>query len=72
MVEVRDAQDVVLEDLMVGAHDAGPMNNSIDIQQVGSTRPSRVTYDGVYVFGMYQKAPLRKGFRFTDWEKAIP
>lgn len=66
MVEVRDAQDVVLEDLMVGAHDAGSMNNSIDIHQVGSTRPSRVTYDGIYVYGMYQKAPLRKGLRFTN------
>lgn len=66
MVEVRDAQDVVLEDLMVGAHDAAPMNNGIDIHQVGSTRSSRVTYDGIYVFGMYQKAPLRKGLCFTN------
>ncbi|HEY5913653.1 MAG TPA: glycosyl hydrolase family 28-related protein [Verrucomicrobiae bacterium] len=65
MVEVRDAQNVVLEDLMVGAHDAGSMNNGADIHQVGSTRGSRVTYDGVYVFGMYQKQPRRKGFLFT-------
>jgi hypothetical protein len=66
MVEVRDPQRVTLEDLMLGAHDAGTMNNSIDIHQVGSTKPSHMTYDGVYVFGMYQKAPLRKGLRFTS------
>ncbi len=65
IAEVRDAQDVVLEDLMIGAHDAGAMNNSTDIHQVGTARPSRVTYDGVYVFGMYQKQPLRKGLLFT-------
>ena len=57
MVEVRDPQRVTLEDLMVGAHDAGTMNNSIDIHQLGSGRVSHMTYDGVYVFGMYQKAP---------------
>ncbi|MFO1498844.1 MAG: glycosyl hydrolase family 28-related protein [Verrucomicrobiota bacterium] len=66
MVEVRDADRVVLENLMVGAHDAGPMNNGIDIHQLGSGGASHVTYDGVYVFGMYQKAPLRQGLRFTN------
>lgn len=66
MTEVRDPQQVTLEELMIGAHDAGAMNNSIDIQQLGSAKPSHMTYDGVYVFGMYQKAPLRKGLRFTN------
>ncbi len=66
MVEVRDPQRVTLEDLMIGAHDAGAMNNGIDIQQRGSANGSHMTYDGVYVFGMYQKAPLRKGLRFSN------
>jgi hypothetical protein len=65
MIEVSDPQRVTLEDLMIGAHDAGAMNNGIDIHQRGSDRASRMTYDGVYVFGMYQKAPRRKGLRFT-------
>ena len=65
MIEVRDPQRITLEDLMVGPHDAGAMNNSIDIHQLGSTNASHMRYDGVYVFGMYQKAPLRKGLRFT-------
>lgn len=65
MAEVRDPQHVTLEDLMIGAHDAGAMKNSIDVHQLGSGGASHMTYDGVYVFGMYQKAPLRKGLRFT-------
>jgi Pectate lyase superfamily protein len=66
MIEVCDPQHVTLEDLMVGAHDAGAMNNGVDIHQLGSANATRMTYDGVYVFGMYQKGPLRKGLLFTD------
>ena len=66
IVEVRDPRHVILEDIMVGAHDAGVMDNGIDIHQFGSAHPSHMTYDGVYVFGMYQKAPLRKGLRFSN------
>jgi hypothetical protein len=69
MVEVSDPQRVTLEDLMIGAHDAGAMNNGIDIHQLGSSHASHMTYDGVYVFGMYQKAPLRKGLRFSGLGK---
>jgi hypothetical protein len=65
MVEVRDPQRVTLEDIMIGSHDAGTMNNSIDIHQVRSGKSSHMAYDGVYVFGMYQKAPRRKGLVFT-------
>jgi hypothetical protein len=66
MVEVREPQRVTLEEMMIGSHDAGAMNNGIDIEQLGSAQGSRMTYDGVYVFGMYQKAPLRKGLRFIS------
>jgi len=38
----------------------------VDIRQAGSGRPSRMTYDGVYVYGMYQKQPFRKGLRFEN------
>jgi hypothetical protein len=65
MVQVRDPRQVTLEDLMIGAHDAGAMDNGIDIEQLGSANGSHMTYDGVYVFGMYQKAPRRKGMLFT-------
>ena len=48
-----------------GATTLGAMNNGIDIHQTGSAGRSRMTYDGVYVYGMYQKQPFRKGLRFT-------
>jgi hypothetical protein len=66
MVEVRDPQRVTLGDIMIGSQDAEAMNNGIDVLQIGSGRASRMTYDGVYVFGMYQKTPERKGLRFSN------
>ena len=64
MIAVHDPQDITLEQLAVGNHDAGQMDNAIDILQTGTDRASRMTYDGVFVFGMYQKQPLRKGLHF--------
>jgi hypothetical protein len=61
MVVVQDPQDVTLEHLAVGNHDAGQMNNGIDILQTSSGGRSRMTYDGVFAYGMYQKQPFRKG-----------
>jgi hypothetical protein len=72
MIAVHDPRDVTLENIAVGNHDAGQMNNAIDIIQTGSGRPSRMTYDGVFVYGMYQKQPLRKGLHFKGLgEKAV-
>jgi len=64
MIAIRDPLNVTLEHLAVGNHDAGKMDNGIDILQTGTDRPSRMTYDGVFVYGMYQKQPLRKGLHF--------
>ncbi len=65
MMEVRDPLHVVLQDMMIGSHDAGAMNNGLDVHQKGSGKRSHMTYDGVYVYGMYQKQPERKGLQFT-------
>jgi hypothetical protein len=64
MIAVRDPLNVTLAHLAVGNHDAGKMDNGIDILQTGTDRPSRMTYDGVFVYGMYQRQPLRKGLHF--------
>ena len=64
MIAVHDPLEITLEHLAVGNHDAGAMNNAIDILQTGSDAPSRMTYDGVFVYGMYQKQPFRKGLHF--------
>lgn len=61
MLAVHDPQNVTLEHIAIGNHDAGKMNNAVDILQTGSGKPSRMTYDGVFVYGMYQKEPFRKG-----------
>jgi len=72
MLAVHDPQDVTLEHVAVGNHDAGKMDNAIDILQTGGAGPSRMTYDGVFVYGMYQRAPLRKGLHFRGLgDKAV-
>ncbi|HEY0073814.1 MAG TPA: glycosyl hydrolase family 28-related protein [Abditibacteriaceae bacterium] len=66
MLEVRNPQQVTLEHIAIGNHDSGLMNNGIDIHQTGSPQPSRMTYDGVFVYGMYQLQPFRQGLHFTN------
>ena len=66
MLAVHDPQDVRLEHLSVGSHDAGAMNNGIDILQTGTEGPSRMGYDGVFVYGMYQRKPFRQGLHFRS------
>ncbi|MGB2824366.1 MAG: glycosyl hydrolase family 28-related protein, partial [Phycisphaerae bacterium] len=65
MVAVHDPDHVTLGNMAVGNHDSGPMTNGVDVLQTGSGRPSHMTYDGLFVYGMYQKQPLRKGLRLN-------
>ena len=66
LMEVRDPQNITLEQINVGNHDAGAMNNAIDIRQISTGETSSsVVYRNVWTFGMYQKS-LRKGFVFSD------
>ncbi len=66
VVDVRKPQGLALENLTVGTHDLGPMNHACDIRQTGSGQPSRMTYDGVFVYGTYQKQPVRQGLQLVD------
>ena len=61
IVQVHKPDDVTLQDIAIGNHDVGPMNNAIDVLQTGSASRTRMTYDSVFTFGMYQKEPFRKG-----------
>jgi hypothetical protein len=61
MVAVEDPMRVTLQNLAIGNHDAGQMNNGIDVLQTTTGKPAIMTYDNVSVFGMYQKQPFRKG-----------
>lgn len=69
MIEVAEPRNLVIESLSVGNHDAGKMDNGVDILQRGSGAASQVTYENVYVFGMYQKEAERKGLRFEGLGK---
>lgn len=66
IVDVREPQGLAIEHLAVGTHDLGPMNHACDIRQTRSPQPSRMTYDGVFVYGTYQKQPFRQGLQFVD------
>ena len=63
-IEVVDPQDVTLEHFAVGHHDLGPVNAAADIRQSSTGGPSRITYDGVFAYGMYQKQPDKQGIVF--------
>jgi hypothetical protein len=68
-IEIRDPQNITLENMDTGSHDVGQMNNGVDVHQIGSDKPSRMTYDGVWAYGMYQLQPFRKGFLFSNLGK---
>ncbi|MCC7491980.1 MAG: right-handed parallel beta-helix repeat-containing protein [Fimbriimonadaceae bacterium] len=63
ILAVHDPQRVRLEHLSIGHHDFGPVTASADVVQTSSGRPSLMAYDGVYVFGMYQRQPDVRGLR---------
>ncbi|MBM3474148.1 MAG: hypothetical protein FJX75_12835 [Armatimonadetes bacterium] len=63
-IEVVDPQDVTLESFAVGHHDLGPVTAGADIRQTSTGGPSRITYDGVFAYGMYQKQPDKQGIVF--------
>jgi len=69
VVHVHDPQNVTLEHVMVATHDAGPSNNAVDILQTSSGKGSLMVYDGVRVYGMYQKQPFRKGLHLQGLGK---
>ena len=62
-IVVSDVHDVTLANFMVGHHDLGRMNHGDDILVCSSAgEPCRLVLDGVYAYGMYQKARTRMGF----------
>lgn len=68
ILAVRAPHNVILEQLAVGSGDTGAMENGVDIAQSGQPgdAPTRMTYDSVFVYGMYAKQPLRKGLKFEN------
>jgi hypothetical protein len=69
-VHVSNANGVTLENISVGFPDYGrDLKNEADIIQTGSDKPCFMFYDHVYVYGMYEKQPLKQGLRFVNLGK---
>jgi hypothetical protein len=62
---VHHPQHLKLQQIMIGHHDAGVGANAIDIQHTDDGR-SHMTYEEVFVFGLYQKKPFERGIVFRD------
>lgn len=67
MAEVRDPENVTVENLNIG--EAGNQKNAVDILQTGSGAPSSVHYERVWVYGMYRKQPFAKGLHGRELPK---
>ena len=65
MMKVTAPSNVTLENILVGHTESGAMNNGVDIEQTSVSAASKMTYEGVYVFGKYQKQPENKGLYFN-------
>lgn len=65
MMRVTDPDRVTLENILVGHTESGAMNNGVDIEQTSTGASSKMTYEGVYVYGKYQKQPETKGLYFN-------
>jgi hypothetical protein len=69
-VHISDPDRLTLENISVGFPDYGrDLLNEADIIQTGSDKPSLMFYDHVYVYGMYEKQPLKQGLRFINMGK---
>ncbi len=66
MVQIDRPENLTLEYLAIGNHDVGQMDNGIDVLQRGSGKRTSMTYDHVFVYGMYQKQPFRKGLHLKN------
>lgn len=61
ILAVHNPNRLKLEHIMIGHHDGGKGENSIDILHTDTERSS-MTYEGVFTFGLYQKKPFERGF----------
>jgi hypothetical protein len=58
VISVEDPQHVALQNIALGNPNTG---QDIDLLQTSAGRPSFMTYENVYVYGMYQNKPFVRG-----------
>ena len=64
-IHVKSPERVTIENIQLGSDSVC----GADILQTGSGKPSSICYDRVWVYGMYQKKPLKQGLRFAGLGK---
>jgi len=63
IIHVRDPRNVTIEHIQVAT--TPEEKNAVDILQTGSGAGSSVVYNGIRVFGCFQKQPFRKGLHLV-------
>ena len=69
-VEIRDPDQLTIENISIGFIEPETSNNTVDGQQIGTGKPSSMAYDRVWVWGMYQRKPLEHGLQLLNLGKA--
>ncbi len=70
-LQITDPDGLVLENIVIGRHDYPQGKSLLDIQQTSTpgATASRMTYENVAVFGMYQGKPLERGLQLLNLKK---
>lgn len=67
MVSVVNPYNVTMENMLVGHMENGWQNDAIDIEHTTPVSgTSKMTYEGIYVYGKSQNTPGVKGIRFNN------
>ena len=64
-IRVHAPERITIENINIGSDSVC----GADILQTGTEKPSYVCYDRVWVYGIYQKKPLKQGLRFMNLGK---
>lgn len=68
-VEVREPDQLTIENISIGFSEPETSQTVVDIQQIGTGKPSSMAYDRVWVWGMYQRKPLEHGLQLLNLGK---
>ncbi len=69
ILSLRDAHNVIIENICIGHHDFPQAENADDILHTSSGKGSYVRYNRVFLFGCYQKQPFIKGLHLKGLGK---
>lgn len=70
-LQITDPANLILENIVIGRHDYPLGNNALDIQQTSTAaaKSSRMTYENVQVYGMYEANPSARGLQLLNLKK---